>query len=300
MEVFSVGGVVAKPKWGELIEKKYPWILSEDAFFWAFIGGLYDGDGSLSMGFRVTTKDGLWSTVSLGIKDELSREVIVSAMVKRGFKWGVCSKDAEGKIESIRLEGGGEEKERFLERVKCVIGYKKVREGFGIEKISRDQANEFLLGTHYLKDSLRPGTVSYGGFKNGVLCGVASFGSPVSPIEQERLLGKEDMSKVWELARFATIDEGKNFGSALLSKSLKMIAEEKGVWVVLSYADTAVGHRGTLYKATNAYYLGLTGSKKMKFVYVVAEGGEREIAKERFMARNRSRLVSWREEGVSG
>ena len=45
----------------------------------------------------------------------------------------------------------------------------------------------------------------------------------------------------------------------ILSKSLKMIPNPK---VVVSYADTALGHHGYIYQATNWIYTGLSAKRK--------------------------------------
>ena len=290
-EIFSYNGVIAKPDWGTLIEKKYSWVLG-DEYFWHFIGGLYDGDGSLSIGYRESTKDGIWRSFSLGIKPKCARELIQREMKKKGFEWKDASWDEEGVVESIALSGKAEKKKQFTEKIQCVLARKLKREGNGFEEISRQQANEFLGRFHYLKDSVRPGSICYGGLKDGVLVGVAVFASPISYIEQVRLLGEDNVKKVWELSRFATQDGmGKNFESALLAKALGMMSER--AWVVLTYADSKVGHTGTLYKATNGYYFGLTKSKKHKFVFLVAKGDEKSFAKSVFMAKNAKRLKNY-------
>jgi len=215
-KVFSCDGKnVCKPEWGELIEKKYKWILDDDTMFWKFVAGLYDGDGSLSIGFRGSVANGLWSSVTIGIKPSGAREMMVREFEKRGFVWKPTSwKD--GEIESIGLFGGVEKKKEFMRNTPCVLQRKKERSGFGIERIGREKANEFLNEFHYMKNTLRPGTVSFGGIKNCRLCGVVSFGSPTSPLEHGRLLGKENGGRVRELVRFCTVDDaGKNFESEI-------------------------------------------------------------------------------------
>lgn len=288
-KVFSLDGKnVCKPEWGELIEKRYKWIVDDDKYFWQFIGGLYDGDGCLAVQFRNSTKSGLWKKVSIGIGPVRSRNFILREMKKRGFEW--METGPKGKIESIELKGGKEKVEEFVERVRSVLYRKRERIGNGFEKVSRKVANMFLEEYHYLGASLRPGTVSFAGKKNGSVEGVVCFGSPQSAYENQRLLGEKHAGKVRELVRLCTVDDaGKNFTSALLAQGLRRIGEE-GVWVVLSYADPAVGHKGTIYKATNAYYLGETKSGKKKFAYITAKGREKQRAKELFMVNNRDRL----------
>ena len=64
---------------------------------------------------------------------------------------------------------------------------------------------------------------------------------------------------VVELRRLACIDDTpKNAESFLIGYSLRWLRRYSDVTVVLSYADTAYGHVGTIYKATGFAYQGVT------------------------------------------
>ncbi|MCH8135213.1 MAG: hypothetical protein IIB77_04455 [Proteobacteria bacterium] len=62
----------------------------------------------------------------------------------------------------------------------------------------------------------------------------------------------------------------KNTASAFLAKALRMIEPR----IVVSYADTAAGHVGYVYRASNFYYAGWTDMdrKTQRFDYVPLNG----------------------------
>lgn len=79
------------------------------------------------------------------------------------------------------------------------------------------------------------------------------------------LAGKENSGRVLELNRLVIDPEhnGSNNASYLVGQSLKMLPQ--GTFVV-SYADTAWGHVGYVYQATNFIYTGATKERKEIFV----------------------------------
>jgi hypothetical protein len=290
-EVFSVGGLVAKPDWVELIDKKYPWIWSEE-FFWYFIGGVYDGDGSLAIGWRSSVEGGKWVKVCLAVKPSHSRERLIEEFAKRGMRWVNDSSDKHGIVESIALSGGQIAVKEFIKNVRCILEYKRTHDDSGIWRISREEATVFLKRYHYLGDSLRPGVVCFAGVRRGEVMGVVCFGSPISIVEQWRILRKENADKVRELTRFAVRDDaGKNFSSSLLAQALRKVSDD-GCWAVISYADESVGHIGTLYQAANAYYLGKRKGKH-RYVFLTPKGEDRDLVKGLFLSENKDRIQKY-------
>ena len=53
-------------------------------------------------------------------------------------------------------------------------------------------------------------------------------------------------------------DTPKNTESYFIGKTLRWLKEYTKYRVIISFADTAQGHKGTIYKATNFEYLGTT------------------------------------------
>ena len=72
---------------------------------------------------------------------------------------------------------------------------------------------------------------------------------------------KED---VIELRRLCCIDDTpKNTESYFIGKSLKWLQQNTNFKIVVSYADAEYGHTGTVYKASNFEYLGLSKGAKI-------------------------------------
>jgi hypothetical protein len=88
--------------------------------------------------------------------------------------------------------------------------------------------------------------------------GGAIFGKPAA-YNVAKKYGAEGLT---ELRRFVLIDEcPRNSESRLIAFMLRDL-KRKGVKRVLSYADPAQGHGGTIYKALGFKYVGLTAKRK--------------------------------------
>lgn len=127
-----------------------------------------------------------------------------------------------------------------------------------IEKISYDMAKPFILQIHYAR---RMPCVQYafGLFAQASLIGVVTYGQPASPTVCKGIAGEENRHRVLELNRLV-IKEGspKNSASFLVSHSLKLLPKD---YFIVSYADTAWGHCGYVYQATNWLYTGMTNGR---------------------------------------
>jgi len=116
------------------------------------------------------------------------------------------------------------------------------------------EVEPWLLEKHYAK---RIPSISYafGLYENNELVGVCTYGMPASPFLCIGVCGPENKSLVLELNRLCINDGLKNAASFLVSKSLKMLPNPT---IVVSYADTAMGHVGYIYQATNFFFTGTT------------------------------------------
>ena len=125
-----------------------------------------------------------------------------------------------------------------------------------VKRISYDDTKPFILNVHYAR---RMPCVQYafGLFINGMLVGCVTFGQPATPSIGKGLAGIENKHNVLELNRLVILPgyNGKNYGSFLVAKALKMLPSHT---FVVSYADTAWGHVGYVYQATNFLYTGAT------------------------------------------
>ena len=120
-----------------------------------------------------------------------------------------------------------------------------------VHVIGIEQARPFILKKHYAKRM--PNVMfSFGGYIGTDLVGIVTYGMPPSPSLCKGVCGDEHKGKVIELNRLV-VDRGS--ASELIGKSLKQLPTPK---IVVSYADTGMGHVGYVYQATNWLYTGFT------------------------------------------
>lgn len=126
-----------------------------------------------------------------------------------------------------------------------------------VKPVDRKECEPFILGIHYAK---RWPSISYayGLFCDDELIGVVTYGTPPSATLRTGLAGKELAPQVLELNRLCLKYNRKNEASFLIAKSLKMLPKNR---IVISFADTSQGHEGTVYKAANFTYHGLSAKR---------------------------------------
>jgi hypothetical protein len=100
--------------------------------------------------------------------------------------------------------------------------------------------------------------------------GMALYGSPF-PTATKFLEPEVSHQDTIELKRLFLDDVGiKNLESFVIAKTLKRVKEDKSnVKVIITFADDSQGHKGTIYQATNAIYLGKSDTGKHKYVYII-------------------------------
>jgi len=101
-------------------------------------------------------------------------------------------------------------------------------------------------------------------FDGDRLIGVCAFATPNSENVRASVFGPENKHRVTELHRLVILDETPtNTESWFIVRALKGLKEYRPqIWGVLSFADGTEGHRGTIYQATNALYMGTTGKAR--------------------------------------
>jgi len=126
-----------------------------------------------------------------------------------------------------------------------------------VRQITFDEAHPWILKKHYAK---RIPNIQYafGLYEGAILVGVCTFGIPASPSLCRGVCGDEYKDKVLELNRLCIDSPNKNSASILVSGSLKIIPSRK---IIVSYADTSMGHVGYVYQATNFIYTGLSAKR---------------------------------------
>lgn len=118
-------------------------------------------------------------------------------------------------------------------------------------------AKEMLARGHYL-GTLAAGTqLSFGAFAGTRLSGVITFG--VGSANAHRLVRGAMPDDCLTLTRLWLADGlPKNSASRTLAVVLRGLRRHTSVRFVVTFADPAVGHRGTVYRASGFLYLGLS------------------------------------------
>jgi hypothetical protein len=123
--------------------------------------------------------------------------------------------------------------------------------------ISGHETHSWLKQKHYAK-RIPSISFAFGLIKDKEICGVITYGKPPSPSLCEGVCGKEYSEIVFELNRLCLLNNEKNEASFLVGNSMKKL---KKPMIIVSYADTSMGHVGTIYKATNFIYTGLSDKR---------------------------------------
>lgn len=149
---------------------------------------------------------------------------------------------------------------------------------FYVERVERKEIEHLLLTYHYLKDyskSFRSGH-NYALFKGDPNCILRPVGSCVGAIVFTGLpvpevakgafgLERHEQQGLFELSRLCiepvTQSQEYNITSWFVSRAIKQFRRDTEVKAILSYADNDF-HSGTIYRACNFKYYGLTDRKK--------------------------------------
>jgi hypothetical protein len=130
-----------------------------------------------------------------------------------------------------------------------------------VKRIDKKTANSVVSNKHY---SRRLGIFweGFGLYKDEVLIGVCCFGQPSAPIQKYAFKNRD--FRLYELTRLVVDSGHKNAASFLISQSLKLLSTQP--CAIISYADSAHGHSGIVYQATNWTYTGSTISHDKLYV----------------------------------
>ena len=135
---------------------------------------------------------------------------------------------------------------------------------YTVKHVSFKVARDFIKTNHYSKGCHNGTSPNYGLFYSGEMIGCIQVATPCSENVRAFIFGKEHKDRVKELHRLFIHDgTPKNMESWFISKVLRQIRIDRpDLWALVSFADTTVGHIGTIYQATNALYYGMTDKKR--------------------------------------
>ena len=143
---------------------------------------------------------------------------------------------------------------------------------FTVETVPHNLIRWFIKKYHY-SGSTRGIHISYcfGLFRENTfgvpqLIGSMIYGIPAMPDVSKKYYEKNP-DIVLELNRLCCIDDTpKNTESYFIGQTLNWLKKNTKYRVIISFADTAQGHEGIIYKATNFIYKGVTKGAKALMV----------------------------------
>jgi hypothetical protein len=140
---------------------------------------------------------------------------------------------------------------------------------YSVAQIDKGLANELVVRHHYLHR--KPGnSYSFGLFREREVVGAVTFGFPASRHLQKSLC-PTDPDCVIELNRLWVHDDcPRNSESFFVARALKALPP----LLVVSYADTAWGHKGIIYRALGFHYAGWTDMERKtpRYDYMPPDG----------------------------
>jgi hypothetical protein len=143
------------------------------------------------------------------------------------------------------------------------------KQDYNVSIITKAQCADILLKYHYLKDISKgfKSGINFGLYKGQQLVGTAIFtGFPVPELVVGMFgLPRTEQGGFYELSRLCLTpdvqQEEHNLATWFLSKCIKALRKQEPVRAILSYADAGF-HNGTVYRASNFAYYGLSDAKK--------------------------------------
>lgn len=144
------------------------------------------------------------------------------------------------------------------------LDYREIKvKNFEVKPTTIQYVRDFVETWHYSSNvnGLRISNV-FGLFYQGNLIGAMIYG----PLGMANTWKKyaDSENDVVELRRLCCIDNTpKNTESYFIGKTLKWLKKNTDYKIVISYADTFHNHRGTIYKASNFEYHGMTAKGRV-------------------------------------
>jgi hypothetical protein len=130
---------------------------------------------------------------------------------------------------------------------------------FSIIQLDKSDCAEFITKIHYSKRM----PIFWQGFglvEDGMIVGVVVYGQPSPPLQKYAFVDRD--FRFFELSRLVVQTKTKNAASFLVGNSIKLLPSPSAV---VSFADTAYGHCGIVYQATNWFYTGSTISHSNEY-----------------------------------
>lgn len=141
----------------------------------------------------------------------------------------------------------------FLDELSPDVCKKRFMDEWYISEIPYQTAMTLVVKNHYMHREC-PCSHAYGLINShGEIDGVVTYGVSCSSTLLKGICGDDESQNVYELNRLWVSDSvPKNGESFLVGNTLKLLDRE----IIVSFADTSMGHIGYIYQATNFLYCG--------------------------------------------
>ena len=132
---------------------------------------------------------------------------------------------------------------------------------YAINSIEKNMAGAMYEKYHYLGDKGFLHQYSFGAFFANTIWACITYGIP-NARNINGIYKSDEQDGVLEITRLVAKPEApRNTCSRLISQSIKELQKRYPIRIIITYADTAQGHTGSIYKASNFDYVGLTAPK---------------------------------------
>tara|TARA_Y100000114_G_scaffold22758_1_gene18480 strand:- start:41 stop:631 length:591 start_codon:yes stop_codon:yes gene_type:complete len=154
---------------------------------------------------------------------------------------------------------GNEQFSLFMQSAPLAPGSPK---DFTIIPIEKSVAASMYAAHHYLGETGFLCQYSFGAAYEGRILACITFAVPNAK-QIKGIYAEDEQKGVLEINRLvAHPDCPRNTCSWLIANSVKELQKRYPLRILISYADTAQGHTGAIYKASNFIYFGLTAPEK--------------------------------------
>ena len=124
-----------------------------------------------------------------------------------------------------------------------------------VRKIEVKHARPYIATFHYSKTMPDSTRFAFGLFFDRRIVGVCTFGMGCGKNQYTSVISDIQNGQYIELTRLWIEDTvGRNAESFFISRCIKMLPKQ--IKLIISFSDEKQGHVGTIYQATNFYYLG--------------------------------------------
>lgn len=145
---------------------------------------------------------------------------------------------------------------------------------FEFKPVKRSDIIDLMINYHYLHRAVNT-KYAYGLFADNELKGMITYTTPRLNLARS-ISDEANLDNTLELSRLYIKDEISqsvpNITSRFVSWTLRDL-KKQGNWFIISFADTSMGHVGSIYQATNFLYTGTTKSGMLCYNGPFKQGG---------------------------